>query len=117
MSVKRIIGIIVLIVGVVMLFVSNNIKQQVAAGTLKVQSAEKSVNQANSLFSLSPTAKQLTQGTMQGAQKKIAAGKEQIAYYTKLADELQLGGFVLIGAGILIFVLGKSHPNQPKKKK
>lgn len=107
MNLKRILGFIVLIVGIVMLFVSNNIKEQVAAGTLKVKSAEKTVNQANSLFSLSPTAKELTKGSMQGAQKKIAAGKEQIAYYSKLADELQMGGFVLIGAGILIIVLGK----------
>ncbi len=107
MNLKRVFGFIVLIIGVVMLFVSNNIKEQVAAGTLKVKSAEKTVNQANSLFSLSPTAKQLTEGSMQGAQKKIAAGKEQIAYYSKLADELQLGGFVLIGAGILIIILGR----------
>lgn len=109
MNLKRVFGFIVLIIGIVMLFVSNNIKEQVAAGTLKVKSAEKTVNQANTLFSLSPTAKQLTQGTMQGAQKKIAAGKEQIAYYTKLADELQLGGFVLIGAGILIIILGRKN--------
>ncbi len=117
MNVKRIIGIIVVIAGIVMLFVSNNIKQQVAAGTLKVNSAEKSVNQANSLFSLNPTAKQLTQGVTKGAQKKIAASKAQIAYYSKLADELQIGGFVLIGAGILIVILGKSHSNEPKRKK
>ncbi|MGH2611532.1 MAG: hypothetical protein ACRDFB_00615 [Rhabdochlamydiaceae bacterium] len=109
MNVKRILGIIVFIAGVVMLFVSSNIKKQVAEGTLKVRSAEKTVNQANSLFSLSPATKQLTQGTMKGAQKKIAAGKEQIAHYSKLADELQVGGFVLICAGILIFVLGAGH--------
>lgn len=113
MNVKRIFGIVIVIIGVVMLFVSNHIKEEVAAGTLKVKSAEKTVDQANSLFSLSPTAKELTKGSMQGAQKKIAAGKEQIAYYTKLANELQLGGFALVAAGILIIVLGK---NTPKKK-
>jgi hypothetical protein len=114
MNVKRILGIIVFIAGVVMLFVSSNIKKQIAEGTLKVNAAEKSVGQANSLFSLSPTAKQLTQGSMQGAQKKIAAGKKEIAYYAKLADELQIGGFVLIGAGILIFVLGRSHKHKKR---
>lgn len=107
MNLKRIFGIVVLIIGVVMLFVSSNIKSQVAAGTLKVKSAEKSVNQANSLFSLSPATKELTKGSMQGAEKKIAAGKEQIAYYSKLANELQLGGFVLVAAGILVIILGK----------
>ena len=113
MNVKRIIGIIVVIVGVVLLFVSANIKKQVAEGTLKVTKAEKSVSTANSLFSLSPTAKQLTQGSMKSAEKKIKAGKEDIAYYSKLADELQMGGFILIGAGILIVVLG----GHTKKKK
>ncbi len=116
MNVKRIIGIIVFVVGVVMLFVSANIKKQVSEGTLKVRSAEKSVGQANRLFSLSPAAKQLSQGSMRGAEKKIAAGKEQIAYYSKLADELQLGGFVLVAAGILIFVLGR-HQDSGKKRK
>jgi len=115
MNVKKILAVIIFVIGVVLLFVSSNIKKQVAEGTLKVTSAEKSVNQANSLFSLSPTARQLTQGTMKGAQKKIAAGKEQIAYYSKLADELQLGGFVLIAAGILIFVLG-GHQEKNKKR-
>ena len=115
MSAKRIFGIIVFIAGVVMLFVSSNIKKQIAEGTLKVNAAEKSVGQANSLFSLSPTAKQLTQGSMQKAQKKIAAGKQDIARYTKIADELQIGGFVLIGAGILIFVLGRGHKEHKKR--
>src|SRR4051812_15770172 len=114
MNVKRIIGIIVLVIGVVLIFVSSNIKKQIAEGTLKVNAAEKTVGQANSLFSLSPVTKELSKGTISSANKKIAAGKQDIARYTKLADELQLGGFVLIGAGILIFVLGRHHD---KKKK
>lgn len=114
MNVKRIVGIIVFIIGVAMLFISSNIKKQVAEGTLKVTSAEKSVNQANSLFSLSPATKQLTQGSIKGAEKKIAAGKAEIAYYSKLADELQMGGFVLSLAGILVFVLGKDRKKQKK---
>ena len=115
MNIKRILAIIVFIAGVVMLFVSSDIKKQIAEGTLKVKSAEKSVGQANSLFSLSPATKQLTQGSMNSANKKIAAGKEQIAYYTKVADELQIGGFVLRGAGILIFVLGRHHDKKKKR--
>jgi hypothetical protein len=115
MNSKRILGIIVLVVGVVLLFVSSNIKKQVAEGTLKVSSAEKSVSQANSLFSLSPATKQLSQGAMKGAEKKIAAGKEQIAYYSKLADELQMGGFVLVIAGIVIFVLGGNGSKHKKR--
>lgn len=109
MKVKRILAIIVFIAGVVMLFVSNNIKQQIEAGTLKVTQAEKAVGQANSLFSLSPTAQQLTKGSIDKANKKIAAGKKEIAYYSKVADELQMGGFILIGAGFLIFILGRHH--------
>jgi hypothetical protein len=116
MNVKRILAIIIFIAGVVMLFVSSNIKKQIAEGTLKVAAAEKTVNQANSLFSLNPTTKQLTQGSVQKAQKKIAAGKQDIARYTKIADELQVGGFVLMGAGILIFVLGRKHHEKRNKR-
>jgi uncharacterized membrane protein len=116
MNAKKILGIIVLVVGVVMLFVSSNIKKQVAEGTLKVSSAEKTVGQVNSIFSRSPGTKQLSQGVTRGAEKKIAAGKEQIAYYSKLADQLQIGGFVLVAAGILIFVLGR-HKDSGKKNR
>ncbi len=116
MNIKRIIAIIIFIAGVVMLFVSSNIKKQIAEGTLKVSAAEKTVGQANSLFSLSPTAQQMTKGSMDKANKKIAAGKKEIARYTKIAEELQIGGFVLIGAGILLFVLGHRHKDKNKKR-
>jgi hypothetical protein len=116
MNIKRILAVIVFVVGVVLLFVSHHIKQEIEAGTLKVNAAEKTVSQANSLFSLSPTAKQLAQGSMDKANKKIAAGKKEIAYYAKLADELQMGGFILMAAGVLIFVLGRHHKESNKKR-
>ncbi len=117
MKIKKIIAIIIFLLGIGMLFVSYDIKKKVAEGTLKVRKAEKTVNQANSLFSLSPTAKQLTQESLQGAQKKIEAGKADIAYYSKLADQLQLSGLVLMGAGILIFVLGREEKSEKNKKR
>ncbi len=112
MNLKRIIGGVVILGGVVMLFIANYIQNEIEAGTLKITKAEKSVGQANSLFSLSPATKELSKGAISGANKKIAAGKQEIAYYTKVAHDLQMGGFVLIGAGILVIVLG-GH----KKKK
>lgn len=109
MNMKRILGIAILVVGVVLLFVSNYIKGQVEEGKMKISDAEKKVGVANSLFSLSPVAKEITQGSMEGANRKIEAGKGDVAYYEKLAGQLKVGGYVLILAGAVVFLIGRKR--------
>lgn len=109
MNSKRILGLVVLIVGVILLFVSHYIEGRVAEGQEQVKGAQKKVNQGNSLFSLSPATKDAGQQLTKGAQKKIDAGKQQISHYADIADQLQVGGIllVIVGAGIILICRNK----------
>jgi hypothetical protein len=106
MNLKRIIGILVAIGGVVLIFVANHIQEQVEGGKEKVSSAEKSVGQGQRLFGLNPYTKEIGQRTIfDPAQNKINAGKEEISHYESLANSLKIGGIILALAGIgIVFI-------------
>jgi len=98
-------GLAALIVGVVLLGSSLYIKSEVLAGQEQVSSGERKLNALDRVFSASPTTKQYGSQLTKSGKSKIAKGKEDIAYYTSLANKLQIGGIVLIvvGAGVLLF--------------
>jgi hypothetical protein len=101
MNLKRIIGILIAVVGLASIFFANHIKAQVGEGKEKVSSAEKSVGQGQSLFGSNPVTQQIGQKALfDPAQKKINAGKEEIAYYETLASRLEIGGAILIVVGL-----------------
>ena len=101
MKLKRVIGILLAIGGLVMIFAAKRIQSQVEEGKETVSSAEKSVGQGQTLFGLNPVTKEIGQRTIfDPAQNKINAGKEEIAYYEKLASELEIGGGILVVIGI-----------------
>jgi hypothetical protein len=107
MIAKRIIGIVVFIIGVAMIIVSISIKKQTEAGKTQIAGAQKKVEQGNSLFSLSPVTKGIGQGVTGSAQKKINAGKEQVAQYETIAQWLLIGGIILCVVGAGIVFIGK----------
>jgi hypothetical protein len=107
MNTKRILGIICVIGGVVLLCISGYIKSQVGEGSEQVAAAQKKLDQGNSLFSMSPATKQLGQGITGGANKKIASAKEMIAYYQNLAEQLMIGGIVLIVVGGIVLIFSR----------
>jgi hypothetical protein len=107
MSTKRILGIICVIAGVALLCISGYIKSQVGQGSEQVAAAQKKLDQGNSLFSLNSTTKQIGQGMTSGANKKIASAKEQIAYYQNLAEQLQMGGILLIVVGGIVLIFSR----------
>ena len=96
-------------IGIALIGVSFFIKNQVEEGNVKVNRAQKQVDQGNSLFSLNPLSKAVGSEITGGAQKKIDAGKEQIAFYEQVVTWTLIGGiaFLVIGTGI-VFI--------PKKK-
>ncbi len=110
MNGKQIIGIVAFGVGVALLFMAHYINVQVAEGNTKIFNAQKKVDQGNSLFSLSPYSKSFGQGMTSGAQKKINAGKNQVAYYTIVAERCQLGGIglMIVGVGMIYFCRNKN---------
>lgn len=114
MTIKRILGIIVCIGGIALIFISKYISAQVEAGKLEISSAEQKVGKGKALFGLTPYTKDLgNQMVINPAEKKIQAGKEEIAYYEVLANRLMMGGIAAIVVGAAIFLI----PFGSKKKR
>lgn len=111
---KKIVGIIVIIVGVVLFGVSNYIQNQIGEGKEKIAAAQKKLDQGQSLFSVSPVTKELGKGVISSGQKKINAANRTVAYYQDLAQKLQIGGIALVVVGALFLFVVKG---QKKKKK
>lgn len=102
---SRILGILVLIAGVVMLFYSNYIYDQLGEGRAKVASAQGKVDMTNQLFSLTPESKKYGKEFVTSPiQEKINEGRMTIEQYEILADRLHLWGIILIVVGALIFI-------------
>lgn len=103
MNLKKIIAIIVFVVGLGMIGGSMYIKNQVEQGKLQVASAEEKLSQGKTLFSLNPVAKQIGEGISSAADRKIAGANRDIAYYSNLAQQLLVGGIVLVVIGAALF--------------
>ncbi len=101
----KILGILIAIAGIAALLFSNYIDDQVLQGKTKIAQGERAVKKGNQLFSGNPVSEQIGKGLTSGANKKIAKGKEEIAYYEDLSSKLKTGGTVaiIVGAGIFIF--------------
>lgn len=104
MNLKRIFAIIVILVGVGMVGGAFYINDQVAQGKLQVSSAERKVDQGKTLFSLNPVSKEIGNQITQSADRKIDAAKGEISYYANMAQNLQIGGIILIVIGIGFFI-------------
>jgi len=100
-------GLVLCAIGVVSLGGSMYLKKQIAEGNLKISNAEHSVKQGQSLFSTNPISKEVGKGLFGSANKQISAGRDEIAYYTKVAQALQVGGIVFIIAGLGCIFVGR----------
>ncbi len=89
MNIKRISGIVTVVVGVVLFFLSNYIAGQVAEGQGKV-------NAINDVSGMSSETKEL--GGM-----FTSSGQKQVDKYGRIANRLHLGSFILVivGAGLI----------------
>jgi len=105
MRLQRMIGIIALAGGVVLLGISMYIKSEILAGNEQIAAGERKLSTIDKVFSVSPTTQQYGSQITKSGRSKIAKGKEDIAYYTDLANKLQIGGIILLvgGAGVLLF--------------
>jgi uncharacterized membrane protein len=112
MNIKRVLGALIIVAGIVLLYISNYITQQINQGQEEIASAKKKINQGEQLFSFNPVAKEVGKGLTSGAKKQIRAGEETIAHYTQVADWCQKGGIGLIVLGAIVVIFGRS-----KKKK
>jgi hypothetical protein len=108
---KRLFGVGSLVIGAALIVFSLVIKQKVREGQGKITNAEQSVQKGQGLFGSNPYTKPLGDNLMSGANNKIAAGKESIAYYTLVSNIMMVGGIVLVvlGGGLIIFGKKSAH--------
>lgn len=112
MNFRRILGFIILIIGILIMIFAYSIKNRTEEGKQQVTSGQKKVDSANSLFSMSPYTKPIGKGMTSSSQREINEGKETIAYYEKMAKWLKIGGIVVIIAGVVTIVI----PRQKRRR-
>lgn len=104
---RKTLAIAVMILGALLLLLSNYIAKQVAAGRVEIAHGQQKVNQVNSLFSVSkytqPVGKELTKS----GQRKINAGAAEADQYERIARQLQIGGVIVIAIGAALFFFWK----------
>jgi hypothetical protein len=110
MNKKRILGIIILVVGVSLVVSSFYIKSRVSSGREEIAQAEKTVKRGKQLFSLNPTTKEIGKGLTDSADRKIQEGSAKADRYEIIALWFQISGgvFIVVG-GYLIFVRRKEE--------
>ncbi|MBI5273324.1 MAG: hypothetical protein HY861_05010 [Chlamydiia bacterium] len=106
MRVRKIIGVVLVVVGAALFYLSHYINTQVAEGREKISNAQSTIDTTNSLFSLDPTAKKIGKQITGSAQKKIDAGKQEAAQYAAYAHWCMIGGIVFVILGVGVFVFG-----------
>jgi hypothetical protein len=107
MNVRKIIGIVLVIVGALFLYGSNYINTQVAEGRMQISSAQKKVDTTGTLFSLHPATKQVGKQFTNYAQNKIDEGSQEANQYAQYANWCMIGGIALIVIGIGVFFTGR----------
>src|SRR5690349_5951950 len=109
MKAQRIIGVIAIVGGIILICIARYIKAEIVAGNEQISSGEKQLSTMDKVFSLSPATKPVGDQLTSSGRQKIARGKEEILHYSKLANQLQIGGIVLIVVGTVVFITGKKR--------
>jgi hypothetical protein len=102
---KKTFGIGVLVLGAILVVLSFIIKAKVEEGEGQIARGKESVEKGQGLFSLSPYTKKAGDQVFSGANQKIAAGEEDVAYYTAVAQFMLYAGIaaIVIGGGCIFF--------------
>jgi drug/metabolite transporter (DMT)-like permease len=107
---KKILGMVVAVVGVIMVVFAEYIASQVAEGREQIEQGQGKVNTINKIFSVNPTSEQVGKQLTKPAQNKIDQGKRDVAHYASLAERLRVAGIVLMVGGGALFFWGRKNP-------
>ena len=80
---KRTLGMGFIVLGVLLVIASFILKSKIEDGEGQIASGKESVQRGQGFFSLNPYTKKAGDQIFSGANKKIAEGEDEIAYYTK----------------------------------
>ena len=103
MNKKRTWGVVLTVIGIAAMVISGYIQKQVTEGKRQISSAQETMKQGDSLFSLAPYGHEIGQQFTGSAEHKIKEGEKQIHFYTQVASLMYVGGIILIVIGLGIF--------------
>jgi len=107
MGTKRIVGIIIIILGLLLIGGSFYIKSQVASGREQISQAEEGVRKGKQLFSINPLTKEVGKEITDPIERKIQAGSAKADRYATIALWLQISGVACIIIGAWIIFTGR----------
>lgn len=105
MNVRKTIGIVIAIGGVVLILTSRYISARVLEGKAQIASGQSQVDTTESLFSLTPATKPVGKGLTESGRQRIAAGQMEVDRYEQLAGQLKMGGYAMILVGLIMFLI------------
>jgi len=105
MRTRRILGIILIVLGVCSITLSFYIKSQVKEGRKQISGAQEKINKGKELFSLNPLAKDVGKSITNPIEKKLKKESTKADKYDTVGTWLQIGGVVaIVIGGFLIFI-------------
>lgn len=104
----KIISVFVILVGIGMVWGAHYINTQVAQGKIQISDGQAKLDASEienyiPVPGVSKMFGSIGNKQREAGRQKIAAGNQEIAYYTNMAQNLQIGGYVLIVLGIAFF--------------
>ncbi len=105
MSWKRILGLSLIVVGIILFFVSGYITDEVAEGRQKIKKGQRQVDQIQDASAVNPYTQKAGDLFASSGQKKIDAGKKEADHYESVAQHAFVGAIVFtIAGGILLTI-------------
>lgn len=105
MIIRKIIGILLAIAGIVLLFTSDNISRQVNEGKIEIAVGQQKVDDTNSIFGMSRVTKPFGKAFTDSGQQRINAGQQEVDKYEKLSGQIKMGGYALIVIGLILILI------------
>ncbi len=109
MNIRRISGIVLMVVGVGLFLFGNYVAGEVDQGRKKISSAQQKVDFGKKATDLSPYTKDIGNLAAKPIQKKIDEGKDEADQYQTLARWTHISAIAVFALGILLFIFSFIH--------
>lgn len=109
MDFRRILGTILILLGVAAILTSVYIDKEVEKGRGQISSAQNQVDQGKKVMGLVPNSKPIGNIITGSAQGKIDAGKRDVAKYEKISNQLFYVGIALVVIGFILVIIRKKR--------
>lgn len=102
---KRISGVILLVLGVLIIIFGNIISGQVEEGKKKIHKAQRGVNTIKDISKIHQTTEKIGKTITKPVQKKINKGRVQAKDYKILSTVMLIVGIVFSATGVILLIL------------